>query len=200
MAPRGARCPARSEYLGARRGRLRHRGASRGVGEAARMHMLGEEAGDEGVHGSGLRRRRAAGGGAPSGEGWQAAGRDPRAGRARAQCRNRRRSGAEAAITRHEDEAGAQIRGEGAHLAVEVAHVEIVELEIAEHDIDRGQGGEPGEGGCSAGRDLDVVGVKEGGEDTRRGSRCRRGGSGARGWGRPRGEGTRSAGAGPGFR
>ncbi len=78
-----------------------------------------------------------------------------------------------AAFSRHEDEVGAQIEREGARLAVEVADVEIVQVQIAEHAIDRGQSGEPGEGTSAARRHLDHVRVKDAGEGPQNGDEAR---------------------------
>ena len=74
-------------------------------------------------------------------------------------------------VAHHEDEARAQLGGAGARLAVEVAPVEVVEVQIAEHSIDRGQGGEAGESARATRLDLDLdfVRVEEGGNGAHEG-------------------------------
>ena len=64
-------------------------------------------------------------------------------------------------IAGHEEEAGAQLGRVDARLVVEIASVEVVQVEIAEHDIERRQNDEPGEGESAAAGQLDDVRPKK---------------------------------------
>ena len=73
------------------------------------------------------------------------------------------------AITGHEEEAGAQCGGEGAGEAVEIAPADVEQVEIAEDEIEGGEGGEPGEGEVAATGDLDDIGAEGAGADPQEG-------------------------------